>query len=316
MNNKVIEKDQQTINEQAFYKGNIDKRLLEGFRTSNFMKYKIKQGVSLLTSWLNKGEYYPKKQERVNQLKQLDIEKLVEKVLLTTIYCFRDELLVSVAVQLVSVLKFDDKPDGVKTAAELLGVLCQTDLYDVNKDTRDRLTIISKIEIESSLKYEMGLAMNMPPMVCKPKSIKNNHTSGYLTFNDSVVLGKDNNHGGNLCLEVLDSLNKTPLNLNLEFLKQVNEEIDEEKIKQKISEAKTRKEVRKLENQLYNWEEFREQSKQVYLLLAKQGNKFYMTHKVDMRGRIYAQGYHVNYQGMSYKKSSIELANKEIVSGL
>ena len=46
------------------------------------------------------------------------------------------------------------------------------------------------------------------------------------------------------------------------------------------------------------------------------GNKFYFTHKVDKRGRLYCQGYHINYQSASYKKAMIELANKEIIDGI
>ena len=50
-------------------------------------------------------------------------------------------------------------------------------------------------------------------------------------------------------------------------------------------------------------------------LLAKQGNQFYLTHKVDKRLRLYAQGYHVTTQGSPFKKASIELHKEEIVNG-
>ena len=45
------------------------------------------------------------------------------------------------------------------------------------------------------------------------------------------------------------------------------------------------------------------------------GNKFYLNHKVDKRGRIYCSGYHITTQGTAFKKASIELAHEEIVTG-
>lgn len=49
-------------------------------------------------------------------------------------------------------------------------------------------------------------------------------------------------------------------------------------------------------------------------LIAK-GNKFWMTHRPDFRGRLYSQGYHVNTQGNSFRKAIVELAEPEIVEG-
>ena len=46
------------------------------------------------------------------------------------------------------------------------------------------------------------------------------------------------------------------------------------------------------------------------------GNKFWLQNKVDKRGRIYTSGYHISPQGSSFKKAMINLANKEIVTGL
>jgi DNA-directed RNA polymerase len=43
---------------------------------------------------------------------------------------------------------------------------------------------------------------------------------------------------------------------------------------------------------------------------------FHLTHKVDKRGRIYSQGYHVNTQGAAFKKAMIELAKEELIEGV
>jgi hypothetical protein len=61
---------------------------------------------------------------------------------------------------------------------------------------------------------------------------------------------------------------------------------------------------------------FAEQSQAVYDLIIDAGNEFYLNQKVDKRGRVYAQGYHVSTAGSSYKKASIELAHEEFVEGI
>lgn len=40
---------------------------------------------------------------------------------------------------------------------------------------------------------------------------------------------------------------------------------------------------------------------------------FYLKHHYDTRGRVYCQGYYVNYQGSQYKKAIVQLANKELI---
>ena len=59
----------------------------------------------------------------------------------------------------------------------------------------------------------------------------------------------------------------------------------------------------------------REQTYDVCKLLIQSGNDFHFTHKVDKRGRTYSNGYSVNYQGNSFRKSIINLAHKELVDG-
>jgi hypothetical protein len=44
------------------------------------------------------------------------------------------------------------------------------------------------------------------------------------------------------------------------------------------------------------------------------GNKFYFTHSYDFRGRIYANGYHLNYQGTPYDKASLDFNSSETLS--
>ena len=138
-------------------------------------------------------------------------------------------------------------------------------------------------------------------MVCEPNELTNNYSSGYLTHNDSLILGKGNHHEGDICLDVLNKQNQTALRLDTDFLSKVEEE-----------PTFTLDTGEKIDM----WHQFKVQSYQFYTLIAKQRNHFYLTHKVDKRGRIYAQGYHISSQGSSFKKASIELAKQELVEGI
>ena len=138
-------------------------------------------------------------------------------------------------------------------------------------------------------------------MVCEPLNLENNYSSGYLSHTDSLILGNGNHHDGDICLDVLNLVNKVPMRLDIDFLKTVTEE--------PTFELDTAEKV-------HQWAQFKKQSTELYVLMAEQGNEFYFTNKVDKRGRIYAQGYHITTQGTAFKKASLELAKEELVGGV
>lgn len=65
-----------------------------------------------------------------------------------------------------------------------------------------------------------------------------------------------------------------------------------------------------------SWDKFKYDSYCLYSTIAKQGNRFWLDQKVDKRGRMYAEGYHITTQGKPFKKAMIELANEEIIEGV
>jgi hypothetical protein len=161
--------------------------------------------------------------------------------------------------------------------------------------------LVSRIPLSSALIKFVENSSYLPPMVCEPLELTTNYCSGYLSHKDSLILGKSNHHDGDICLDVLNTINKVELQLDTKFLSTVEEtptfELDTpEKIAQ--------------------WDRFKRQSYKFYSLMVSQGNRFYLTHKYDKRGRIYAGGYHINSQGTAFKKASIELAREELVEGM
>jgi hypothetical protein len=206
-----------------------------------------------------------------------------------------------VSAQIACRLKFSDRTEAITTVAELLGVLCRTDAFDIDKpDRMASLTLVSRMNLPVNLVDFIENSQYLPPMVCEPLELTHNFSSGYLTHNDSLILGTGNHHDGDICLDVLNLMNRVALRLDTDFLSTVEEEPTFGLDTQDKEEL---------------WADFKRQSYKFYNLMVQCGNKFYLTHKVDKRGRIYAGGYHINTQGTAFKKASIELAHEEIVTG-
>lgn len=291
----------QEMIELQYNRKHIDGYIRDAIYSNPEVLQKIKEGVTYVEYYMSK-DYYDSKSQRIEQLKQLDIELLVMDIIVGIAYFQRPELFSSVTAQLAGRLGWDDKPAAVTTVAEIVAMLAHTGLFLITKaDVMASLYVESKIPLPSRVIKHIDRSMYLPPMVCKPNTLKNNFNSGYLTHVDSLILGKGNHHSGDICLDVLNLMNSVPLSLCTEFLSKVEEEPTFEITTQEQQEQ---------------WDTFKRQSYEIYSLMVNQGNKFYLTHKVDKRGRIYSQGYHINPQGASFKKAQVELANKEVVQGV
>ena len=292
--------DMQLANEHAYSRKHIDGYILQELEQP-VVQQAIAHGVQLVQDWMSQS-YYASKQARLAQLVDLDLTELVTKIFQGIAYVQREDLFTSVSAQLASRLQFSDKPEAIATMAELLAVLCETDMFDIIKASRQAsLTIISRIPIrEEVLRYIENSTFQLP-MVCPPEYVDHNRKSGYLTYNESLVLGSGNHHEGDLCLDVINLQNQIALTLDVEFLKQheLQPSFDI------LTPA-----------QRQQWEDFKYTSQHIWLHLFNQGNRFYLTNKVDKRGRLYSIGYHVNTQGNQFQKAMIELADGEVVEGV
>jgi len=287
--------------ELAYNRKHIDRKIRDAIEASPDIMQKVSDGVVLVQDYMGKA-YYASKNIRINQLKGLDLYELVFDIFIGICYFNRPELLSSAAAQMASRLKFNDKVDAITTLAELLAVLCETDVFDIDKaDAQASLMVVSRITLSDELMEFIENSRYLPPMVCVPLGLEDNFSSGYLTHKDGLVLGKGNNHSGDLCLDVLNTMNQVALSLNTQFLSKVEEEPTFDLIEPE---------------QIEQWGVFKRQSYAAYRLMAGAGNKFFLTHKVDMRGRIYSQGYFINTEGVAFKKASVELHHKELVTGV
>jgi hypothetical protein len=291
----------QEMNEQRFNRKHIDAKIRHAIETSPTLQEKVAQGIALVKAYMA-GEYYDSKMKRIAQLENLDVQTLVLDMFVGVAYCLKPELFTSASAQIACRLKFSDRTEAITTVAELLAVLCRTDAFDIDKpDKMASLTILSRMDLPANLVHFIQNSQYLPPMVCEPLELTHNYSSGYLTHNDSLVLGSGNHHDGDLCLDVLNTMNKVALKLDVDFLCKVEEDPTFELDSQDKHDQ---------------WAEFKRQSYVFYNLMVQQGNRFHLTHKVDKRGRIYAMGYHITTQGTSFKKAQLELANEEKVTGV
>lgn len=292
----------QRINETMYARAHIDRYLDRAIRENPESEAKVQAGVTLLQDWLSQT-YYPSKDARLEQIKDLDLESLVREIFIGIAYCQEPQLFTAVTAQLASRLHMSDKAEAITTIAEIVAVLCQTDAFDIIKaHASASLMVQSRLPLPAQLIEFIEHSEVLPPMVCEPRRLTHNRSSAHLTVSgDSLILGKGNHHEGDICLDVLNICNRVALRLDTTFLTTVEEE--------PTCELDTPEKLRM-------WEKFKKQSYRFYDLMVAQGNRFYLTHKVDKRGRIYAQGYHITSQGTSFKKASLELADAEYVTGV
>lgn len=291
----------QESNERRFSRKHIDVKIRTEIEASALMMAKVSQGVDLVTAYIN-GEYYESKMKRVAQLNGMDIQAVVMDIFVGIAYSLKPDLFTSVSAQMASRLKFNDQTAAITTVAELMAVLCQTDAFDITKEMKmSSLMVVSCIPLSDELIKFIENSQYLPPMVCEPLPLTHNYSSGYLTHNDSLILGSGNHHDGDICLDTLNTMNRVALKLDTDFLCKVEEEPTFELDSQ---------------DKIDQWKRFKKQSTEFYVLMTEQGNQFYLCHKVDKRGRIYCSGYHISSQGAAFKKAMLEFATEEIVEGV
>lgn len=262
--------------------------------------FHVTNGVELLEKYMFDTTYYKSKLDRIAKIKHIDPRDIITEVCIQVLPLSTPQPIQSVVAILSTHLGYKDVLEGVKTAAEILAVLAATDIFDLipaRMSESGSIMIVSKYRLEDSTLDYINQTKYLPPMICNPNPIISNYCSGYLTRTDSVILGSGNYHTGKQGLDVLNILNQIPLAIDIRMYEFA------ELSKKPLDTAQKETNFRKLVND----------SNVVIDELLGHGNKFWLTHKVDKRGRMYCQGYHVSYQASEYKKSLINLFKRELI---
>jgi hypothetical protein len=252
----------------------------------------------ILAHYLSKS-YYSSKNIRIAPLWNVNHQEIVLDIFSVIFPLEGQQSIQNIVGQIGPLLGYEDITMGVKTASELVILMAETDLWDVHLASDSEtgsITIESNYTLSDKTKQLIEKCKYLPPMVCTPDVVVDNNTSGYLTFNESVVL--NDRHELPIGLDVLNIMNNTSLSIDEYML----EYIEESKKTLDTSEKRLQ------------FESLSKESEQVYVDMLIKGNKFNMVHAYDSRGRSYCKGYHINYQGTQYKKSLINLHKKVIIN--
>lgn len=305
--------------EEAFSRKGIKKAVMAYMDTIPEVAVRIKQGAKLLKMWCESESAYESKQTRKDHISQMDLEELTTEVFVRIASLGTETTLNNLASQLAPIMGFADTRVGIQAMAEVLAVLCDTNFYNLVKPhIQSSIYVKSNFALTDELMAYIERACYLPPMIIKPKTLKNNRSSGYRTVKgDSLILGGGHNHHNDpIALDVLNIMNGYELCLNEETLKNVEEPthdlnvIERKPDQPQLSAIETQRAVAQ---QHRNWAKHIDQCNYFYSHILINNNKMYLTNKFDKRGRIYSQGHHINPQGNSYKKACIDLFNKEIV---
>jgi hypothetical protein len=285
--------------EDTYSKTNIKKVVQEDIDNSDFKEINRRLNKAIIV-YLT-GSYYSSKQTRIQHVRNnVPIQSIMNELFIAVLSETGQKPIQSIASRLGDVFKFENVIDNVKTASEILAVCKNAGVYDIvsaaNSETGSIL-IIPKFILEKETLDKIHKMKYLPPMICEPDLIHNNSQSGYLTKDESVILGANNHHEGYQAIDVLNIMGKIPLSLDRPTLKL------EEKPKKDIDTSE----------KMSNFLRLIISSRKVYQELLSYGNSFYLNWRFDKRGRMYSQGHEVNIQSTSYKKALINLTKREII---
>ena len=250
------------------------------------------------------GEYYDSKNRRLSAC-NVTTTDIVTELYIAVLALDRMTPIQSVATQIGQHLGYSELLDGIKTAAEVIAVCESTGVLTIYKSTNENnetgtLAIWPNYIISPETKQYIQQTQYLPPMVCKPKDWVNNRNGGYIQGSGSAILGALNHHNDEQCLDVNNTIQGIPWELNTNMLE--------------LEEIPNKPEKLDTEEKLLQFEAFKQQSRNVYNMMLNAGNRFFFVWKNDKRGRMNSCGYHLNLQSTKYKKSILQFQHKELLT--
>ncbi len=287
----MLEEISQYMKENAYSKTNIIKVLRE--EQEYFDEYLI-EIMGKINKYLH-GSYWDSKMDYITAicLTDISVSDMANHIIFISMK-YSNTSIQNIAYDLSTLFDkyIDDQFIRIQIGADLAYV-CRGITYKLTK--KESILFETKLELSDRTKSLISNYIYQPPMLCKPLHISNNHQSGYLTYNDSVILGgKEKSHNKLLRLDVINIQN------NIGFV------LDNEVIKHK---EKSKKVLKKQD--LENFNQFVKECG--WLHEEYKDRTFYFNWRYDSRGRAYTSGYHINIQSTEYRKASISLAKKELL---
>ena len=264
----------------------------------------IDDAVVLIQDYLI-GSYYASKDQRLMDWNPTskDIYNLIVSVFtvtLTTEYLTYQALM----GMLNSKLPHSDVIDRVKTLAEVVALIHKAGLIEI-KGTQGEYFMITPCLLLEGIPF----VDNHATVYDRPQPVESNRD---VDQGSMLLGGKLNHYEDDICLDHINRMNSIPMALNKEFLLKYPEEP-----KGEFTDSPTTKDGKPgmtATEKLQLWEKYVSDGKKRYAHALVTVDRVYLNHKYCTRGRTYAVGYYISTQGSSYKKASIQLANKEYLN--
>lgn len=204
------------------------------------------------------------------------------------------------------------KQEAMQMCADCLAIASNRDFVDYYAN---RQQFVVRFNVNAEIQQQLDRYQYPLPMVIQPKPIKSNQQNGYVsreTGQSLPVLNAGSStpfyKTADICLDHLNRVNSIPLALNTQTAELIDNEWKDLDLR-RPGESRVQ-----YQNRLNAFEHYDSTSKDVMHALRGVRERFWLTHRYDRRGRIYCQGYHVNYQGTEWNKAVIEFAEKEYLS--
>lgn len=259
-----------------------------------------------IDDWLSQT-YYESKNKRLAEFREWlvnnDLEEIVVAVLASVIRGKRDQTIQQCLGYLEKYMPHENVFDRVRTAGELLAV-CGGEgrLFQIKRVRLDTppLVVVNHWNImletfEAQLEWIDDTFYN-PPLVEKPKKVRNNRSCGYHTIQEPLILGRETQHDHNVSYDVINRLNQVPWYLDGMVLtspeKPAKPTTDQQEIQNHIKHVT--------------------QARRIYAVLGQE--QFWLAWQYDSRGRIYSHGHHVNFQSHEYKKAMLSFGDERVIT--
>lgn len=196
--------------------------------------------------------------------------------------------------------------DNLQAVADMLLRAAEHDLVDYNPAYEQ---FIIKWQPEPKVYDLIDQYQYLPPMIVPPLEVTSNRGRGHLTRKYESLILKNNHHEGDICLDVINIKNQIPMQINTDIVKSIRNAW------KNLNKCKKGETFKKFQRRVESFERFEKLTMKDMALMVNNGNKFWLTHAYDKRGRVYCGGYTISYQGNDYQKAVVELFNEEIVEG-
>ena len=249
-----------------------------------------------------KGELFVSKNYRLSLWKpsKEEVYKLIIEVFTTTLT--HDYLTYQALVgKHHHSIPMDNPLDQIKTMAEVIAMLCIADLIDIIRSPGEYHQIKPRLVLK-----DIPLTDRHGTVYHRPQPVESNYDPEQ---GNMILGGRLNYHEESICLDYINKMNRIPMALNKEFLLKYPEE--PKKPFTNSPDTVTGESGMTAEEKAELWQCYAHDCRKRYAHALVCSDKLYLNHKPDTRGRMYAVGYYISTQGSSYKKASLQFANKE-----